>query len=287
MLTVGLVKMLLVIVVCGIFMGLIALRLWDAYRDQIEWRRLLATQPLAPTVYDPSMVKDLPESVRRFFNYAILPGTRLKTVAEISMSGEFGFGNQNRPNYRRMIARQLLASPTGFLWKANMPSVVPVSGSDSGSWTRFRILGLLPVARFGGSADHEKSAFGRYVAEAVFWSPASLLFGPGVRWEVVSTDVIRVTVAHKNMSQSVDITLDHDGRPSIIQFLRWSNANQEKRYRLQPFGGRLSDFREIEGFRVPFYVQAGNMFGTEEEFTFFKAKVDSINYPASQEKGKN
>ena len=258
---------------------LLALRLWDVYRDRHEWRRLLATQSPSPLKYDASMVADLPEPVRRFFNYVIMPGTRLKTVAEIKMTGEFGLGNTDKPKYRRMAARQVLAAPAGFVWQVNMPGAVSVSGSDSASWTRFRILGLIPVARLGGGADHAKSAFGRYVAEAVFWSPAALLPGPGIRWEAVNPETARVTVTHKSLSQSVDITLDTEGCPGIIRFMRWSNANPEKEHRLQPFGGRLSDFREADGFRVPFYVEAGNMFGTEDEFIFFKATVNSINYP--------
>ncbi|MCW8901834.1 MAG: hypothetical protein OQK95_14310, partial [Gammaproteobacteria bacterium] len=60
-----------------------------------------------------------------------------------------------------------------------------MSGSDSSRWTRFRIFGLFPVARMGGEEAHTRSAYGRYVAEAVFWTPAALLPGPGVAWEHV------------------------------------------------------------------------------------------------------
>lgn len=59
--------------------------------------------------------------------------------------------------------------------------------------------------------------------------------------------------------------------------MRWSNANPEKIYRLQPFGGELSDFRDVQGFRLP--VKAGNMFGTDEYFVFFKAAVTAIRFP--------
>lgn len=67
-------------------------------------------------------------------------------------------------------------------------------------------------------------------------------------------------------------------KPVQVKFMRWSNANPEKVFRLQPFGGYLSDFREAQGFRVPFYVEAGNQFGTEEYFPFFKAKINSIRF---------
>jgi len=50
------------------------------------------------------------------------------------------------------------------------------------------------VARMGGNPDHTRSAFGRYVAEAVFWTPAAVLPGPGVAWEHVNTDCARLIV---------------------------------------------------------------------------------------------
>jgi hypothetical protein len=73
-----------------------------------------------------------------------------------------------------MSAEQILAAPHGFVWKFNAgDGLMRVSGSDvasdSVSWSRFWLLGVVPVARAGGNPDHSRSAFGRYVAEAVFF----------------------------------------------------------------------------------------------------------------------
>lgn len=259
--------------------ALLALRLWDGRAERMEWSRLTALQPANPPVYEPSMVADLPEPARRFLNFAIAPGTPLWTVAEIDMGGQFSLGSRENPNYQRMDAKQILAAPAGFVWKLRLPGVVPVSGSDSGRWTRFRIFGLLPVARMGGDADHARSAYGRYVAEALFWTPAALLPGPGIVWEAVEEHTARVTVSHMGFAQAVDLRVDGDGRPIEVHFMRWSDANPAKTYRLQPFGGQLSDFRDVQGFRLPFKVAAGNMFGTADHFVFFKAEVESIRFP--------
>ena len=257
---------------------LVALRLYDKHADKREWMRLAALQPATPALYDPEMVAGLPEPARRFFAFAIKPGSPLLTVAEINMIGEFSLGSRNKPYYKAMRARQILAAPTGFVWKLRLSGLVPVSGSDSAKWTRFRIFGLIPVARLGGDANHTRAAFGRYVAEAVFWSPAALLPGPNVSWEALEQNSARVTVAHNGLSQTVELELDAAGCPISVKFMRWSNANSEKKYRLQPFGGFLSDFREVQGFRIPFNVEAGNMFGTEEYFAFYKAKVTSVRF---------
>jgi len=260
-------------------LALLALRLWDGRAEQMEWARLTALQPANPSMYDPVMVTDLPEPTQRFFNFAITPGTPLLTVAEIDMGGQFSLGSRENPNYQQMEAKQILAAPLGFVWKLRLSGVVPVSGSDSARWTRFRILGVLPVARKGGDSDHTRAAYGRYVAEALFWTPAALLPGPGVVWEKVDQNTARVTVRHKGLSQAVDVKVDGDGRPIEVHFMRWSGANPEKKHRLQPFGGKLSDFREVQGFRLPFNVEAGNMFGTDDYFVFFKAELIAIRFP--------
>ncbi len=269
----------LILAILGLcILPLVVLRLWDERAVRVEWARLAESQPPGVAVYDPAMVADLPEPARRYFSFAIAPGTPLLTVAEIDMGGEFSLGTRDNPNYQPMEARQILAAPTGFVWKVRLPGVVPVSGSDTGSWTRFRVLGLIPVARMGGEPNHARAAYGRYVAEAVFWTPAALLPGPDVVWEAVDQDTARVTMSHNDLSQAVDIQVDAEGRPVTVQFMRWSDANPEREHRLQPFGGQLSDFREVQGFRIPFKVEAGNMFGTEQHFIFFRARVTKVRF---------
>lgn len=268
-----------ILVILGLaLIVLAALRLWDERADRLEWARLATSQPASPALYDPVIVAGLPEPAQRFFNFAIAPDTPLLNVAEIDMEGEFSLGTQENPNYRPMDARQILAAPLGFVWKAKMPGAVPMSGSDTGSWTRFRIFDLIPVARIGGVPDHTRAAYGRYVAEAVFWTPAALLPGPGVVWEALGQDTARVTVSYNGLSQAVDLQVDAEGRPVVVQFMRWSNANPEKKHQLQPFGGILSDFREVQGFRVPFKVEAANMFGTDQHFVFFRATITDVRF---------
>ncbi len=264
-----------------ILVALMGLRLWDEWADRKEWARLTALQPTEPERYDPAMVVDLPEAARRFFNFAIASGTPLFTVAEIDMAGQFSLGSRDKPNYQQMDARQILAAPEGFVWKLRLPGVVPISGSDSGQWTRFRVLGLLPVARWGGDGNHARAAYGRCVSEALFWTPAALLPWPGIVWEGVDSNTARVTVYHKGLSQTVEVKVDNDGRPTEVLFMRWSDANPEKIHRLQPFGGKLSDFREVQGFRLPFGVEAGNGYGTDDYFAFFKAELRAIRFPVN------
>jgi hypothetical protein len=266
---------LLILVFAGV--ALSAWRFLDHRADREAMHWLMSMQPEQPARFDPGMIADLPEPARRYFLYTIKPGTPLYRVAKISMSGRFGMGTRTRPGYIPMKATQILAMPAGFIWKMRARrGLMTLSGSDSESWTRFWLMGLLPVARMGGNPDHTRSAFGRYVAEAVFWTPAAVLPGPGVAWEKVDTDCVRLIVRHQDLVQPVDVFVAPDGQPTRVCFDRWSDANPEKQHRLQPFGGYLSEFQTFAGFRLPTYVEAGNHFGTDQYFPFFVADVTEV-----------
>jgi hypothetical protein len=258
---------------------LLVVSLLDRRADRAEWDRLAALQPEDPELFDPAMVAGLPEPAHRYFGYTIRPGAPLLPVVEIDMREQFSLGNRDAPNYQPMDARQILVAPDGFVWAMRARGGIPVAGSDSCRWTRFRLLGLIPVARAGGDTDHARSAFGRCIGEAAISSPAALLAGPGVAWSADDGDTARVTVTRGDLVQTVDVTVDAEGRPVEIPFQRWTNANPDRACRLQPFGAVMSDFREVGGYRLPFHVETGNMFGTEAYFPFFVAEVTDIRFP--------
>lgn len=258
----------------------LARRSGDDKDASAAWGQLAATAAPFGT-FDPAMVAHLPEPAQRFFRFAILPGARLGTAVEIAMEGELSLGTKEQPRYQPMRAEQLLAPPHGLVWRVRTGSgLLRASGSDGmvagRSWTRFWLQGLVPVARAGGDPDHLRSSLGRVVAEGAFWAPASLLPQAGVAWTEVDKDTARARVTHLGMHQELDIRVDAQGRPLWVRLPRWSNANPQGVYQEQPFGGEVSDFREVQGFRVPFRVDGGNFFGTPDYFPFYRARVRSL-----------
>jgi hypothetical protein len=263
--------------------ALSALRISDQRHAETVWKSLWVEAKQDAAEFDPAMVDGLPEPARRFFLYTIGEGVRLRTVAEIEMEGEIGLGDRFDPRYLAMRGHQVIAPPHGFVWKLEAGSgMMSMAGSDgfagSRSWVRFWLLKFLPVVRKGGNPDHVRSAFGRLIAESVFFAPAALLPGKGVEWEAVSPDTARATVIYRDMVQSVAVSVDEEGRPHTVVIPRWSNANFEKSYRVQPFGGRLSEFRSFEGYMLPTRIEGGNFIGTPDYFPFYRAHVLSIRF---------
>lgn len=265
------------------FLAVAALFGWrqaDRRADAATWQALLEMRPVRSGSFSPDMVAGLPEPAQRYFLYTIAEGAPLRTIAVIEMEGQLGRGDRNEARYDPMQARQILAPPHGFVWQVRAGAI---GGSDAAtpdtSWTRFRLFGLVPVVRISDDPDHFRSAFGRTVAEAAFWTPAALLPGPNVRWEALDADSARAIVTFAGLEQSVDISVDVQGQPTSVVIERWSDVNAAKVYQLQPFGGTTADFREFDGYRLPTRIEGGNWFGTDDYFPFFKARVTSITFP--------
>ncbi len=269
-----------------------ALGLWVHSRDKAQaarvWAALEGAREAGPPRYDPAMVADLPEVAQRYFARAIEPGTPLHRVVRLEMEGSFILNGTPMP----MTARQILAPPAqGFVWQAEVGSgLMRFAGSDGyhragagrdraavESWTKFWLRGLIPLARVSGTANHASAAATRGMLEAI-WAPASLLPQFGADWMQTGPDSAEIRFAEVQGIEPMQITLDADGTLTEVWALRWTDANPEKVHRLQPFGGRMLDMAQHQGFLIPVRVELGNMFGTPDYAPFFRATITRAEF---------
>lgn len=263
--------------------GAIAFGAWGNRRDKRAadtlWQALRATEAPDPQSYDPAMVAYLPAVAQRYFGRAIAPGTPMRRQVELRMEGTFLMQGRSFA----MRAHQLLAPPYGLVWKARMGSgLMRFSGSDAYragaiSWTRFRLHGLLPLARAGGNDDHARASATRMLAEAI-WVPASLLPQNGAVWREIGPDRAEVSFPTDPAVEPIVLTLDRDGNVVEVVTRRWSDANPERRYRLQPFGGRMLAHGRYQGFTIPTEVEVGNHYGTDDYAPFFRVRMTGVKF---------
>ena len=90
--------------------------------------------------------------------------------------------------------------------------------------------------------------------------------------------LLRLSDAAATGIEPMQITLDADGALTEVQALRWTDANPERVYRLQPFGGRMLEMGHHGGFLIPTRVELGNMYGTPDYAPFFLATITSARY---------
>lgn len=241
------------------------------------------TAPPVQRRFDPEKIRGLPEIARRYFRHAIAPGTPLYSTAELRMHGTFLLGHKGEVQTYRMEARQVLRAPDQFVWiPALEKGPLSVTGSDglaSGSaWTRFWLAGVIPVVNARTSPDLVRSAQFRSAVESAIWLPVSLLPGNGVLWEQTGADTARLTFERFDPAIELSMTLDETGAVREVVGQRWSNANPQNVFRLQPFGGTMLEEATSEGLTVPSRIAVGNHFGTDDYLPFFQATVSEIRY---------
>jgi hypothetical protein len=274
--------LLAVFAVAVLLLGLQVLRYSDTAADAAASHALAGpARPVA--TFDPHSVDSLPEPARRYFRFSIAPGTPLRTAVDLRIRGEISLGTRDEPDYMPMEARQILAGTRGFVWQVRAGSgAMRLSGSDGYAygwgWTRFWLLGAVPVVRVGDASDFARSASGRSVAESAFWLPAALLPSRTVMWEPLGPDQARAWVADGAWEHRLDLTVGPDGRPLSVSILRWSRENPQRRWQLQPFGGTPSDFVQVQGYRIATRVKGGNWFGTADYFPFYRAVVSHARF---------
>jgi hypothetical protein len=228
-------------------------------------------------------IAGLPEIAQRYFRHAIAPGTPLYTVAELEMEGTFLLGGKEKFQTYRLFARQALRPPDQFVWISKMHSgAMTISGSDAlvrgEAWTRFYLLGLVPVAQDRTTPDLVRSAQFRAAVEGALWLPASLLPENGAQWEQVGLNEAQVTLRRFRPELVVRLKLDEAGRVREVVGQRWSNANPDKVFRSQPFGGTMLAEATFQGFTIPAEVAVGNHFRTKDYLPFFQVRINKAAY---------
>ena len=233
--------------------------------------------------FDSKQVAQLPEIAQRYFHHAIAAGTPLYSLAELEMHGTFLLGDKSKFRTYQMSARQALRTPDEFVWIPSMNAgAMSITGSDAlvggEAWTRFWLLSLVPVVQERTSPDLVRSAQFRAAVEGAMWLPPSLLPEHGVKWEQVGPDMALVTLPQFRPTIILTITLDKAGAVKDVVGQRWSNANREKAFRFQPFGGAVLAEHTFQGLTIPSRVAVGNHYGTDDFLPFFQAEVTRATF---------
>jgi len=237
------------------------------------WQSLEATQ--THQVFIEDMVSDLPAPARRYLMHAIRPETQLASSVRLEMRGTM------RPKPERewmpMNARQILAPPKGFVWRADVGSgLMRFSGGDhyaNGSGrVRFWLWGLIPLVNLEGP-DVSRASLGRLVCETI-WLPSSLLPQRGVKWEGLDDESARATMKIGEETITLTIFVDPDGKLREVRILRWGDQTEDGSYGYVPFGGHIQEERAFGGYTIPSKVGVGWRIGTDRYFEFFRAHVE-------------
>jgi len=217
---------------------------------------------------DPGNIRDAaPAPVRRYFDYA-LPGTGEAIVRmEAVQRGAVRTAVDSQCWLSFTALHHVEPAAAAFAWDARVRMLGPLSlrvsdgFRDGQGYGKVGLGKHITLARAQGGADMNTAALQRYLAEAV-WYPSALLPQAGVRWSARDDHSAMATLRCGNTEASLQFHFRDDG--SVARVYSPARARKVgKTFIATPWEGRLEDYRECQGFRLPHRACVGWWQGDE------------------------
>jgi len=225
----------------------------------------------------------LPEPIRRYLEFSHVLGKRPIVSASFKTVGHMRRGMN--PKWLQMSGQEsMTTSPPGFIWRGRV-SMFPglwVSGTDSSIEGRGKmVIKLMSLVRIGEEEGDEadQAELMRFLSEVTliptFW------LSPTLRWETVDDSTAGVALNFGATTTKATVRINENDEMSSLSGQRFMSVGHG-RHELRPWTGRMKEYREVNGFRVPTAFEvAWNLEGGD--FTYFKGRVENLRYAFEQQ----
>ena len=225
---------------------------------QMEAARL----PMAVSRYDARELEGLPAPVQRYFRAVLKDGQPIVTGVTVQHTGTFNvtaLGNRELwlpfTSEQRVVTRR-----PGFVWNARLVLVPGIAvlvhdAYAAGIGTLHpAMLGLFSLANQHGPGDIARGELMRFMMEAA-WYPTALLPSQGAKWVAIDAESADATLVDGDISMTMRFTFDEAG---LIEAIRADarGALVDGKIVMLPWEGRMSNYQERDGMRVPLTGEA-------------------------------
>jgi hypothetical protein len=210
---------------------------------------------------DFSAIQSLPPPVQRYFRNVLQDGQPMIRSVELRQRGVLRTSVHAR-NWLAFSATELVVPPAkGFAWnaKVRLPFGTHVrvidaylDGIGSGHAS---FLSALALKEQTNVPELNSGALHRYLAEAV-WFPTALLPQSGVQWTAIDEQSALATLVDGSPRVTLVFRFNEDNEVTHIESDgRWGYFDGI--YRQMRWEGHFSDYRTLDGMRVPGYGEVG------------------------------
>jgi hypothetical protein len=238
-----------------------------------------AGESTAVRVYDPAVLRCLPEPVARYFEFALRPGQELVRTAVIRHQGEFRSGLD--AGWSPFASTQHFSvDPAGFVWDARirMAPLMAVRVRDhyhaGGAGMLAKLGGVLTVVDQKDEPTLVSGAFHRYMAELA-WLPTAMLPGQGLEWEAIDQNSARATLSDSGVTVSMDVHFAPTGEITRVEMMRYRDVDGVGVQ--TPFIGYFHRYEELDGMMIPVEGEVEWVL-PEGRLKFWRGEVVSVTY---------
>ena len=194
-------------------------------------------------------LEGLPAPVQRYFKHVLPQGQPYVESVRLKHDGRFKSGVDK--DWTDIKGEQYFTSATpGFLWvgKTSLFTARDMYICDKGRLV-VKLFSLVKVVDEKGSHVDQGELL-RWLGESV-WFPTNLLPRKNLEWSPINDTSARITYSHNGISVYLDVFFNENDEIVRLETERYMEKN-----RLEKWSGELSDYREVNGIKIPMHIQA-------------------------------
>ncbi len=231
------------------------------------------TETSPAKTYDPAQLSGLPTPVQRYFRHVLKSGQPYIRSVRLRHDGQFK--TDLKKDWMDITGEEyFVADKPAYIWNGTTTwfSACDQYVTGRGSLT-VRLLGAFPIQHASGPSVDEGELL-RYLAETI-WFPTSLLPGGPAVWSPIDDSSATLTLTVNGLTVSCQMHFNEKG-----EIVRYQAQRYNMTHRI-PWTGQVSDYREVDGVRIPFQASAAWVIdGVEQPYAKFT--VHDIEYDRPQ-----
>jgi hypothetical protein len=205
--------------------------------------------PVKDKSFSTEQVKDLPNPVKRYFNYALEEEQPYLSYLRLHHTGTFKTGI-NKDWIDIEGEQYFTANPPGFVWIGHTKQFKAHDSyvSNKGNLSVY-LFGLLKIVNSTGPTTDQAELL-RWLGESV-WMPTNLLPNEHIHWSAIDAHKARLTMEWKEHKVTYVVYINDTGQITKLETQRYMNEN-----RLEKWQAILGDYTKVGGMCVPSIVDA-------------------------------
>ncbi|MBD3192866.1 MAG: hypothetical protein GF308_19660 [Candidatus Heimdallarchaeota archaeon] len=233
-----------------------------------EIERLFAASPnISDKVYNSKQVEGLPTPVKRYFQYSLQEDQPYISYVRLKHKGQF----RQKQKWQAIKGQEYFTvEKPGFIWIGKVPFFKAKDKYYDGQGNlQIKLFSFIPIINTKGKEWNQGELL-RWLGEAP-WFPTALLPSEKLRWEPIDEESAKVILSDKNLTVEGTFYFNNLGQATQFKAKRYKDGS------LEDWTGFYSDYRMVNGIRVPFYVEVvWNL--DSGDFSYAKFTVDLIEY---------
>jgi len=215
-------------------------------------------------------LEGLPKPVQRYFRHVLPEGQPYISYVRLKHNGWFKTGKDKKA--MDIKGKQYFtAEQPGFIWegKTSMFTARDMYLDGKGSLT-VHLFSLIRIAHEKGPRIDQGELL-RWLGESV-WFPTNLLPNEHLKWLPINDHQARLNFKYQDLSVYYIVTFNEANEIEKMETERYMGDEG-----LMPWVGRVSEYQEVEGVKVPSVIEASWML-EDGKYTYGRFRVKQMQY---------